>query len=92
MKDIEKTLVEQYGMDGFAAITIVKNLNNHDDLMKEFLDVLKNKAYPENGAVSKNWTAKALSEKLPHLPVNIIYEFMAGLRDKPEEYEGYKEE
>ena len=87
--DIEAYLLNDMKVDVFSAKSLVRLLKKHPDLKDEFIGTIKTGIYPENGVKSGEWTAKALAEKLPHLTVCVIYEFMVGLRDNPSEYEGY---
>jgi hypothetical protein len=83
---IREYLVVEKHLDPFAAETFVKKFLKHDDILKEFLTVIETGKIPENGVKSGDWDAKALSEKLPHLEVQNVYEFLVGLRDDPENY------
>jgi hypothetical protein len=88
--EIKKYLMEKIGIDSFTARNYVKNLKKFPDIFAEFLEFTKTGEYKAEGAVvSANWTAKALSEELPHLPVHIVYEFMIGLREEPELYQQF---
>jgi len=87
MDAIKDYLVKNCGMNEFFAMQLVAKFKNHADIMNEFIDYTRTHVY--KGAKSGEWTAKALSEKLPHLDANTIFEFMVGLRDEPEKYEGY---
>ena len=86
---IQHYLIETKQLGAFAANSLTDNYKKHADIVEEFASVIKTGSYPEKGVMSGDWTAKSLHEKLPHLPDYTIYEFLAGLRDYPEEYEKY---
>lgn len=90
--EIRKYLVEKQGMNPFFAEELLEKLKNHSDIFNEFIDFIKTEEYPESGVKSGDYSAKILSEKLPHLKPQIVYEFLIGLRDKPEKYEGFIKE
>lgn len=87
--EIQHYLIDTQKLGAFAANSLLDNYKNHTDIVEEFALVIKSGNYPENGITSGNWTAKSLHEKLPHLPDYTIYEFIAGLRDHPEDYEKF---
>lgn len=86
---IQQYLTKTKQLDSFATSLIIDSYNNHTDIIEEFASVIETGKFPENGITSGDWTAKSLHEALPHLPDYTIYEFLAGLRDYPEEYEKY---
>ncbi len=89
MEDIQKYLTETKGLRSFEATMLMKRLEKHADIIDEFRSVIKTNTVPENGIKSGEWTAKSLKNKLPQLEIYTIYEFLAGLRDKPEKYQKY---
>lgn len=86
---IRRFLVEEKHLDPFSAEALVDKILKYDDILQEFLTVINNGNIPENGVKSGEWDANKLSKQLPHLEVQIIYEFLVGLRDDPEKYLAY---
>ena len=64
-------------------------MQKYQDIAEEYERAMRIGVIPENGVKSAGWTAKAISDKMPHLPINIVYEFMVGLRDDPVKYLEY---
>ncbi len=89
VEEIQQYLSETQKLGAFAVNSLLEKYQNHADIVEEFASVIKTGIYPDNGAMSGDWTAKNLHEKLPHLPDYTIYEFLAGLRDHPEEYKQF---
>jgi hypothetical protein len=89
---IRKFLIEVQKINPVAAEDLLDLYKNHPDIYNEVLHYIQTGEYIEDGAKSANYTAKSLSEKLPHLPPQIIFEFMVGLRDKSEAYQKYVDE
>ena len=89
MEKIEDYLMNKRNLDAFSVKMLMESFKRHQDILDEFSKAIESGTYPEDGVKSGEWTAKTLSEKLPHLKDYTIYEFMAGLRDNPEEYAGY---
>jgi hypothetical protein len=81
-------LVDNNGMNEYFAGKFVNNLKKHEDIYAELCEFAETEEY-KDGAKSGEWTAKALHEKLPNLKPQIIFEILAGLRDKPEDFEKY---
>ncbi len=88
MNSIQDYLVEKCGMNEFFAMQLIERLKTHRDIFNEFVDYVRTGEY-KDGAKSGEWTAKKLSEELPHLEPQTIFEFLIGLRDEPETYEKY---
>ena len=88
METIKDYLVKNCGMDQFSAMQFAISFCRHADLMNEFIEYTHTHEF-KDGAKSGEWTAKTLSEKLPHLEAYTIFEFMVGLRETPSRYEKY---
>lgn len=88
MNQIKDYLVKNCGMNEYFAMQLIAKMGKHADIMNEFVEYTRTHEY-KDGVKSGEWTAKSLSKKLPHLEANTIFEFMVGLRDEPEKYEGY---
>jgi hypothetical protein len=86
---IRKFLIEEKHLNPFEAERFVNLFLKYSDICEEFLSVVESGKIPENGVESDGWSAKILSEKLPHLEIQNIYEFIVGLREEPEKYEQY---
>lgn len=86
---IRKFLVEKRHFTPLEAERLANKIMKYDDILQEFLGVVETKKIPEDGVNVGNWTAKTLSEKLQHLELENVYEFLVGLRDEPEKFEKY---
>ena len=89
IEEIQQYLSKTQKLGAFAVSSLLEKYQNHADIVEEFASVIKSGNYPENGATSGGWTAKSLHEKLPHLPDYTVYEFLTGLRDRPEKFEQF---
>ncbi len=84
---IKEALVNDFNISE-RTLTDIEKLKKHNDIYLEFIEFLEKNIY-KDGAKSGVWTAKSLSEELSHLDPIIIFEFLVGLREEPEKYEGY---
>ena len=85
---IKEALVNDFNISESYAAEYIEKLKKHNDIYLEFIEFLEKNIY-KDGAKSGVWTAKSLSEELSHLDPIIIFEFLVGLREEPEKYEGY---
>ena len=89
---IRKFLIEEQKMSPLGAENLLEKFEKHADIFNEFLSLIETKNFPETGVKSGSYSAKSLSRELPHLPPQVIYEFLVGLRDEPEKFESYIKE
>lgn len=68
-----------------VALQIVRKLEKHPDILKEFTQLLQTRQYPAHDAICiEGYTAQMLSERTHLHPVG-SYNYLIYLREKPEE-------
>lgn len=93
MQLITKYCTEELKMSQNIACMLIKQFQNHPDILMEFEKWISERTFDtHNPVVVEGYTAKKISEIAPFLDGIGIYKFLITLREKPEAAKKYIEQ
>ena len=93
MQLIIKYCTEELKMSQSTACMLIKQFQNHPDILIEFEKWISERTFDvQNPVVAEGYTAKKISEIAPFLDGVGVYKFLITLREKPEVAKKYIEQ